>query len=219
VNTLANAGLRRETLTGGEVGAEFSRGVWRVEATGFVNELKDAVGNVTLSTTPGLTTRQRQNLDTVRVRGAEISAGWRVGEALELRVGYLWSEAEVTEARAQASLVGKRLAQAPEHKVVAAVDWRAPGDVEVRVAGRWVGEQFEDDENVLVLREAVTADVRVVKTWRVRARSEVNAGAELAVFLACENVFDAEVETGRSAAGVVSYDAPRWVRGGVRVAW
>ncbi len=219
VNTLANARLRRETLTGGEVGAEFSRGVWRVEATGFVNELEDAVGNVTLSTTPGLTTRQRQNLDTVWVRGAEISASWRVGEAVELRVGYLWSEAEVTEARAQASLVGKRLAQAPENKAVASVDWRAPGDVEVRVAGRWVGEQFEDDENVLVLREAVTADVRVEKRWRVRARSEVNAGAELAVFLVCENVFDAEVETGRSAAGLVSYDAQRWVSGGVRVAW
>jgi hypothetical protein len=34
-----------------------------------------------------------------------------------------------------------------------------------------------------------------------------------------ENVFDAEVETSRSAAGLVSYDGPRWVRGGVRVAW
>ncbi|ATC63794.1 TonB-dependent receptor [Nibricoccus aquaticus] len=219
VNTLANADLKRETLTGGEVGTEFTRGAWRLEATGFWNELEDAVGNVTLSTNPALTTRQRQNLDTVRVSGVELGAGWRVVEALELRAGYLWSDAEVTEARAQASLVGKRLAQAPEHKATASVDWRAPGGLNVRVAGRYTSEQFEDDENALVLREAVTVDLRVEKSWRVRAREGRRAGLRLTVFAAVENVFDEDVVTSRSATGLLTYDAPRWVRGGVRVAW
>jgi outer membrane receptor protein involved in Fe transport len=216
VNTLANAALRRETLTGGEVGAEFTRGAVTLEATGFWNELEDAVGNVTLSASPGATTRQRQNLDTVWVRGAELSAGWRVGDTVVLRASYLWSDSEVTEAQAQASLVGKRLAQAPEHKATASVTWRAPGGVELRGAGRYTGEQFEDDENGLVLREAVVADVSVEKTWALRGGG---AGARLTVFAACENVFDVEVETSRSAAGLGTYDAPRWVRGGVRVGW
>ena len=216
VNTLANAALRPETLTGGEIGAELTQGAVTLEATGFWNEVEDAVGNVTLSTTPGATTRQRQNLDTVRVRGAELSAGWRLGETVALRASYLWSDSEVTEARAQASLVGKRLAQAPEHKATASVTWSAPGGVELRVAGRYVGEQFEDDENVLVLREAVVADVSVEKTW---ARRGGGAGAQVTVFAACENLFDEDVMTSRSAAGLITYDVPRWVRGGVRVVW
>jgi outer membrane receptor protein involved in Fe transport len=122
----------------------------------------------------------------------------------------------VTETRAQASLAGKRLAQAPEHKATASVTWTAPGGVELRVAGRYVGEQFEDDENVLVLREAVVADVSVAKAWALRGGG---AGTRLTVFAACENVFDEEVMTSRSAAGLITYDAPRWVRGGVRLAW
>jgi outer membrane receptor protein involved in Fe transport len=218
VNTLANAALRPETLTGGEVGAEFTRGAVTLEATGFWNELEDAVGNVTLSASPGATTRQRQNLDTVRVRGAELSAGWRLAQSVALRASYLWSESEVTEARAQASLVGKRLAQAPEHKATASVTWSAPGGVELRVAGRYVGEQFEDDENVLVLQEATVADVSVEKTWARRGGGAGGRG-ELTVFVAVENVFDEDVMTSRSAAGLVSYDVPRWVRGGVRLAW
>jgi outer membrane receptor protein involved in Fe transport len=217
VNTLANAALRPETLTGGEIGAELTQGAVTLEATGFWNEIEDAVGNVTLSTTPGATTRQRQNLDTVRVRGAELSAGWRLGETVALRASYLWSDSEVTEARAQASLVGKRLAQAPEHKATASVTWSAPQQVKVRALVRYTGEQFEDDENRLVLGEAVTADVLVERAFGGRAGGR--GGRTLMVFAAVENVFDAEVETSRSAAGLVSYDGPRWVRGGVRVAW
>lgn len=217
VNTLANAALRPETLTGGEIGAELTQGAVTLEATGFWNEIEDAAGNVTLLTTPGGTTRQRQNLDTVRVRGAELSAGWRLGETVALRASYLWSDSEVTEARAQASLVGKRLAQAPEHKATASVTWSAPQQVKVRALVRYTGEQFEDDENRLVLGEAVTADVLVERAFGGRAGGR--GGRTLMVFAAVENVFDAEVETSRSAAGLVSYDGPRWVRGGVRVAW
>lgn len=213
VNTLANAALRRETLTGGEAGVEFSRGAWRLEATGFWSELEDAVGNVTLTATPTLTTRQRQNIDRVRVKGAEMSAGWQVGESLELRASYLWSDAEVAEAQAQASLVGKRLAQAPEHKAAVSVMWTAPQRVELRAGVKYTSEQFEDDENLLPLREAATVDLQVQR------RFELRTGGLRTVFAAVENLFDEDVVTSRSATGLLTYDAPRWVRGGVRVAW
>ncbi|MGC4072053.1 MAG: TonB-dependent receptor [Nibricoccus sp.] len=209
VNTLANAALRRETLTGGEAGVEFSRGNFTFSATGFLNELEDAVGNVTLSTTPALTTRQRQNLDEVRIHGAELAANWAFSAVLEFRVSYLWSESEVTEARAQPSLVGKRLAQTPKHKVTASVGWKAPGNAELRISGRYVSEQFDDDENLLPLREATVVDLQVQRTF----------GTGVVVFVSLENVVDEEVETSRSTTGLVTYDTPRWVRGGVRVAW
>jgi iron complex outermembrane receptor protein len=209
VNTLANPGLKKETLTGGELGTEITRGAVSFKATGFFNELEDAVGNVTLSSAPGAITRQRQNLDTVRVRGVELSGEWRVAPRLETRLSYQWSEAEVTAARAQPSLVGRTLAQAPEHKATASLNWDAPWQMRVRALARYTSEQFDDDENQLVLREATTADMQVERPF----------GVHVVVFAAVENIFDERVVTSRSVAGLLTYDAPRWARGGVRWTW
>jgi outer membrane receptor protein involved in Fe transport len=208
-NTLANAALDVETLTGAELGGEFSAGPVRLEATGFISELRDAVGNVTLSSTPSLITRQRQNLDEVRVRGLELGARWQAHRVLELRANYLWSEAEVTAARAQPSLVGKRLAQVPVHKFTLGATWAAPGGVNVRTLLRGTSQQYEDDENRLSLRAATTVDFQVERALGRRAL----------VFAAVENVFNEKVVTSRSTVGLLTYDAPRWVRGGVRWTW
>ena len=209
VNTLANPRLRKETLTGGELGTEITRGRVSFDMTGFVNELEDAVGNVTLSSAPGAITRQRQNLDTVRVRGVEVGGKWRLTSVLDARLSYQWSEAEVTAARAQPSLVGRTLAQAPEHKATASLAWDAPQRVRVRALARYTSEQFDDDENQLVLREATTVDLQAERSF----------GAHVVIFAMVENVFDERVVTSRSPTGLLTYDAPRWVRGGVRWTW
>ena len=70
VQTNANAKLGPERLTGVEAGFNHSLGrgfFWR--ATGFWNRVKDPISNVTLSTTPALILRQRQNLGRLRVQG------------------------------------------------------------------------------------------------------------------------------------------------------
>jgi outer membrane receptor protein involved in Fe transport len=209
VNTLANATLAVETLTGAELGGEFSAGPVRLEATGFVNELRDAVGNVTLSSTPSAITRQRQNLDEVRVSGVELSARWQALTVLELRASYLWNDTEVTAARAQPTLVGKRLAQVPVHKFTASALWNAPGGFRVSALLRGTSQQFDDDENRLSLRAATTVDFQVERALGERASG----------FVAVENAFNERVVTSRSTAGLFTYDAPRWVRGGVRWSW
>ena len=48
----------------------------------FWSEIDDSIANVTLSTTPALITRQRQNLGAIRARGIELAASQEVCEAL-----------------------------------------------------------------------------------------------------------------------------------------
>ena len=66
VVTNPNENLGPERLIGGETGFNYSirRNLfWRV--TGFWNQLKDSISNVTISATPTLISRQRQNLGVV----------------------------------------------------------------------------------------------------------------------------------------------------------
>ena len=100
--------LDPERLAGAEAGIEYARGPLRLSLTAFVNRLSDAIANVTLGQGPGTfpqvgfvaaggAFRQRQNVDAVKVRGVEASAGWTRGP-WAVRAG-----ASFTHARMQAS--------------------------------------------------------------------------------------------------------------------
>ena len=89
--TLANENLDSERLTGGEAAALLSfagsRGYARVAF--FWMEVSDPIANRTLTTTPSLITRRRENLGRARSRGVELDASFRVVETLEVSLGYL----------------------------------------------------------------------------------------------------------------------------------
>ena len=74
---------------------------------------------------------------------------------------------------------------------------------------RWLGRQFEDDENTLRLGEAVVVDLGASRALT----------KHLELFLTIENLGNARVETGRSADGVVNVGTPRLALGGLRGAW
>ncbi len=209
VTTQANPSLDPETLTGFETGLDLGRPDSRYGAslTAFVNELQDAVTNVTIA--PNL--RERRNLDRIRVQGLEASLRARPHATLELSAAYLLSDARVTEpgSAAPASLDGNRLAQVPRHTVTTTLDWRAPLDIRLTARARWFSAQFEDDENTLRLAPAATVDLG--------ASRRLNRNWEL--FLAIENLFDTEIQTARTATGVVSIAPPRWSRAGLRYDW
>jgi outer membrane receptor protein involved in Fe transport len=206
ITTDANPSLVPEKLTGGEIGADLGTPHAGVALTAFANEIRDAVANVTT----GPTTRQRRNLDLVRVCGLEAGAHWQVVSTLRLEADYLLSDARVIDGGASApNLDGKRLAQVPRHTFTAGLDWSAPGAVRVTARLRWVSAQFDDDDNTLRLPPATTVDLGVSRRF--------GRGWEL--FAAVDNLLDARVETGLPSAGVVSVAPPRTARGGVRWAW
>jgi outer membrane cobalamin receptor len=210
--TAANATLRPERLTGGEAGVTQRWGPLQARVTGFVNEVKDLVANVTLATSlpdcpPGTTCRQRQNLELARIQGFESELELRLARDWRLLASYLFTDARVVDAPSQPALEGKRLAQVPEHNVSLGVQYRNPALLSVSASARYVGEQYEDDLNTLPLGGYITVDLfasRAVTKW-------------LEVFAAVENLFDTTYATGRTSEGVISIGAPRIVRGGLRL--
>jgi outer membrane receptor protein involved in Fe transport len=189
-------------------------------ATVFTNDLRDAVGNVTLARGPGTfplfgviaaggVGRQRLNLDRTRVRGIEVSARSSPHQAVSLTVDYLYNDATVRRASAAPALVGNRVAQVPRHTASVGATWRAPARIVVAPRVRWIGRQFEDDENQLVLGEVVIADVSLTRALT----------KNLELFITAENLGNVRIETGRTSDGLVNIGTPRFVLGGLRGSW
>ena len=205
VITLPNAQLAAERLTGGELGAVWTPAGGRMlaRATLYWMEVSDPVTSVTLSATPDVITRQRQNLGRTRTRGVEVDAEAPLWPGATLAAGYAFADAVVTEA-ADPSLVGLAVPQVPRHQ--ATLRLRASvGRLWVAAVGRYVSEQFDDDRNQLPLSSFATMDLT----------ASLPLGAALEAFVACENVTDVRYEVGRTPIPTV---APgRLIRGGVRL--
>ncbi|MEA2562317.1 MAG: hypothetical protein QOH06_3821 [Acidobacteriota bacterium] len=201
VLTLANEDLEAERLTGGETGAVFTSSRVTARSVLFWMEVDRNVANVTLSVTPGLITRQRQNLGRTRSRGLELEGTARLGDRWTLSGGYLLSDATVESG---GDLKGLRIPQVPEHQVSLQFRFFDPGIGTLGLQARWTGDQFDDDRNQLPLESFATLDALLSRPL----------GPGLEVFVAAENLLDESYETGRTP--VRSLGAPRSVRVGVR---
>jgi len=62
----------------------------------FWNEITRPVANVTLTTTPSLITRQRQNLGSTVSQGVELEVSAQVNASVTLSGGYQYTHATVT---------------------------------------------------------------------------------------------------------------------------
>jgi len=220
VITEANPALDTEHATSLELGLEHTAGPLTLGAAAFWNELTDAVGNVTLYRGPGTFPivgfvpagglgRQRLNLDRARVQGIELSAQWIVSPALALRGDFLFNDATVQEASVAPALVGKRLAQVPEQSGSLGATWRPVAKLNLTARVRYLGRQFEDDENLLVLGAVVVTDLG----------ASYDVTKNLQLYVNAENLTDARIETGRTPDGLVNTGTPRLVVGGVRLNW
>ena len=188
VNTLPNADLRSEILTGYELGARFRN----ARLTLFDMHVDDTIANVTLSVTPSLITRQRQNLGSTRSRGAELDSEWRVRRDWRLSGSWLYVDAKVEGS-------DLRVPQVPRHQATAQASWRHSG-----VQARWSAMQFDDDRNELPLAACFVVDAFTAFPFR--------KGFD--VTLAVENLLDEDVEA--SATPVITLGQPRAVRIGLR---
>jgi outer membrane receptor protein involved in Fe transport len=206
VLTLANAELEAERLTGGETGALWTAPDGRISAraTAFWMDVEQTIANVTLSTQPGLITRQRRNLGRTRSRGLETEATARTGH-WTLSGGYLYTDARVESAPGESALAGLRLPQVPRHQVSLQMRFDDPRLAAVGLQARWSGGQYDDDLNQFRLRSFTTLDAFV----------ERSLGRGLSLFAAAENLLDERVDIGRTPVRTVG--PPRMVRVGVRV--
>lgn len=207
VVTEANSNLSAERLTGGEAGVSVGIVPRRltIRGTGFFNEIIDPVANVTLTTTPTLITRQRQNLGRTTAPGAEIDATTSITDHFSLVAGYQYVDATVSSFPANSALVGLWVPQVPQHVVTFQARYENPARISFSVDGRMVGRQFDDDQNQFPLGRFFVLDGMVARS--------VGHGAEL--FVAGENLFNAQYTI--AATPVPQIGLPIAVRAGVRL--
>jgi len=201
VLTLANEDLEAERLTGGETGAIFTSPRVTARSVLFWMEVDQSVANVTLSVTPGLITRQRQNLGRTRSRGLELEGTARLGDRWTLSGGYLLSDATIESG---GDLEGLHIPQVPKHQASLQIRFFDPELATLGLQARWTGDQFDDDRNQFPLESFATVDALLSRP--------VGRGSE--VFVAAENLLDEGYEIGRTP--VRTLGAPRSVRVGVR---
>jgi outer membrane receptor protein involved in Fe transport len=204
VVTRANAELSPERLVGGELGVNVAPASnVTVRATWFDNAMRDPISNVTI----GTNLAQRQNLGRTRIRGLQTDVEYRMGN-WRTGGGYVFNRARVTEfvqpVATQPSIVGNFLAQVPKNRGSVSVSYSNPRYVTASVNAIFVGEQFDNDINTLVLPAYGTVELSLVRA----------IGRNLDVFFTAQNLFDQEYFVQRNPTTI---GAPRLVSGGIRV--
>jgi outer membrane receptor protein involved in Fe transport len=211
ITTLANPALTPEELYGTELGAGGSLGRLSWQATGFWNQLHDAIANVTLATPPN--TQQRQNIGDINAYGIEADGHLQLDENIALNAAFDVVDARVNGHHVAPQLTGKRPAQAPQWTLTSGASVTPMPRVSLAANLRYEGPRFADDQNTIRLASAVTADARA---------SYALIGA-LSVYVYCDNLFNARVAStaafqplGSGGTGLVTnYAAPRIVGGGL----
>src|SRR5690606_14112653 len=187
-------------------------------ATAFWNRIEDAIVNVTIGQGPGTfpragfvpaggVLRQRMNAGTIEATGLEVDGRLDLSPALSLRAALSATDARVDGGASAPQLTGLRPAQAPIWSAVAGLDWRPSDRLTLAADLRWESRRFDDDLNSRVLDAAGTVDLRA--DWAVSPSTTL--------WLAADNLFDAEVEVSETGDGVAGFGPPRTLRVGVRL--
>ncbi len=202
VVTLANENLRAERANNFESGISFSRRSNAVRVNGFWIQIDRPVANVTLSATPTLITRQRQNAGSTRSRGIEIEAETRL-RRVTLRAEYLFVDPKVVSFPENPQIERLLIPQVARNQFTFQVNY-ARESWTVGVQGRASSAQFDDDLNNFRLEPYVQVDLFLAKSLRENVQ----------VYTAVENIFNSRYSVGRTPIRTIS--SPLNLRVGIR---
>ena len=206
VVTNANPSLVAERLTGGEAGLS-SRIGGRLVLRGsfFYDVITDPVSNVTLSSTATLITRMRENLGRTRTEGVDVSAQTKITDTITLETAYQYAAAIVVSSPANIALVGLDVPEVPRNVGTAQLRYSNPKTFTFAMQARYVGKQYDDDQNLLPLNGFFTADAFLSR--------QIRRGVEL--YAAAENMFNRRYEVARTP--IVQLGPPVMARAGLRL--
>jgi len=204
VLTLANSQLQSERLKGVDSGVNVFLKRTHLYATFFHMEVSDPISNVTLSSTPQVITRQRQNLGNTRSQGIEAGSEWHFNR-VEIGAGYQFVDATVTSFPANRLLEGLELPQVAPHQFTFHTSYTMPQGWTFAVQGRTSSRQFDDDLNQFRLDGFFQLDSYV--------SHRLQNGAE--IFGAIENLTNTRVMISRTP--LVNLGSPIFVRAGIRL--
>lgn len=189
-NSLTNANpfLGPERLSGAEAGLRDVALGGRLEtrATVFWADIVDPVTNATISQTPTLITRQRQNLGRNRSLGTELDGTFRLSSHIQFSGGYQYTRATVVDSP---TLVGLWVPEVPRQQFSWEARYWNPARLMVSVQGRYSGMQFDDDLNTFRLTRFYVTDLFVGR--------EIHSG--FTAYIAAENLFNQRYPVALSA--------------------
>lgn len=202
--TLANPQLGDERLRGMEVGVEnrLFGGRVHTRVSGYWSIVKGTVANITLVNTSQSIVRQRANLGSARARGLEVEAEVRPLRRWSLTGSYLYSDSTVLRFPSNRTLEGLRLPQVPQHQFSASSQVGF-GPYRVNLQARTSGLQFDNDQNTLILDKYFNMDAYFSRAF----------GSQLDLFVAGENLTDADIQVAKTPATTLAM--PRSVRVGL----
>jgi outer membrane receptor protein involved in Fe transport len=204
VFTNANENLKAERSDNAEAGVGFNSERFSVRTNFFFAWINDAISNVTLSTTPTLITRQRQNAGRTRSSGLEIEGNASFSR-IAFAVSYQFASSILTSFNSNPLIVGRRIPQVPRHQINFQVDLSAK-KWNFALQTRASGEQFDDDLNQFRLEPFLHADFFLSR--RIKSRVQV--------YFAVENVVNTRYSVGKTPIRTVS--SPMGFRIGFRLA-
>jgi outer membrane receptor protein involved in Fe transport len=185
VLTLNNPFLNAERLTGAEAGVNVTALDRKLDLRGtfYWSDIVDPVQNVTVDPTASPVLRQKQNVGRIRSRGVELDSVVHMGRNVQISAGYEFTDATVvnyTVPPGEISLLGKQVAQVPRNGFTWEARYWNPSKLLLSVQGRFVGNQFDDDQNVYPLGRFYTMDFEIGR----------NVSRNLEIFAAAENFTD-----------------------------
>jgi outer membrane receptor protein involved in Fe transport len=217
-DTEANPTLTPERLFGAETGLEVRSGGFKAAADVFVNQLQNAITNVTIGAGPatfpvagfiaaGGVLYMRENAGTVNADGLEAEASHALlGDALTLEAALAVTRSRVDGGSEAPQLTGKRPALTPGQTATFGLRARPLPRFQMSLAMRHQSAAFEDDLNTLRLGAATTID----------AGADLAIRPNLSLYLRADNLLNAAVQTQETVNHILSYGPPLMVRIGVR---
>lgn len=200
--TLPNFNLLSERATGWETGLASE---WRwgtVRSSYFLTQVNRPITAFTTNPTSSPILLKRENLGQIESRGVAVDFEVDPRRWLALDGGYQYAHAVVSRGTQD---LGKWIPEVARN--LANLNLRAyrPSIGTLSVQGRMSGRQYDDDANIYLLHSF----------FRLDAYASHDIGKRLQLFAAGENLFDRNIEVGKTPT--TTLDQPRVARAGLLV--
>ena len=210
--SLPNPSLKPEFATGYELGIDWQPADWlQMKGTIYQANYTDFNTFVTLSTTSGVTTRQRQNVQKAKSLGGELYLALRPLPHLEVGLSGNYDDARVADlgpvAPTALVFVGARIGRVPQQRGTARITYDNRSIGTFTVLGRY------ESTNTTLGNSFTIPDFGVVDLSAQR-----HLVGDIDLFVSVENVFDRPYYvtiSGTATAPIYSLGLPRTVRVGL----
>jgi len=105
----------------------------------------------------------RENIAAIEIMGAEVYFQYDFTKDITLKANYSYNSSTIKDFDLAAytgdDLTGKQLVEIPWHQAFAGLFWKNK-IVNATIVANYVGEEYADDQNILIIDDHLTADIR-----------------------------------------------------------